>query len=179
MILRYEAGPDMDLAVAGMWSRIKAEGDLETIFPRDGQGLSDMYRLLTGPNKGMFFEADSVLGIWVAIWYEQVMGVLYIGVWVARDRRHRRALKTILHIFEIALKSFPAMLAVTKQRSIVHLFGRLGGEMLGEVPGMWDGEPAYLLMVTRQGFLAANADRLAALRLEPTLEEVAGGRADG
>ena len=163
-ILRYEPGVEMDLAAAGAWSRIKQEGDLDRIFPQGSQALSDFFRLLSGPNKGMFFEADGT-GIWLAVWYEQVLGTLYIGVWVARGRRSRRALRTILTIFENALRAFPAMLAVTKQRAIVHILGRLGGEVLGEVPGMWgEGQAAWLLMMTREGFAAANADRLAALR---------------
>lgn len=164
---RYEPGPDMDLAVAGMWSRMRADGDLDTLFPKDSQGLASLYDLIRGPSRGLLFEADATEGIWLAMWFEQVMGVAFSGLWIARPRRATRpALRSLLITYEQALRWFPAILGVTKQEDLLRPHRRLGYQVLGQIPGIWDGGPAWLVMLTRSGFAAANCKRLARLRLE-------------
>lgn len=165
---RYESGQDMDLAVAGMWSRMKQDGDLDRLFTKDSQALSDLYRFLQGPSKGMLFEADATYGIWLAMWFEQVMGIAYCGLWIAKPcRATPRALAGMLRIYEHALRWFPAILGVTKQQILLRPHQRLGYQVLGEIPGIWDGERAWLVMLTRPWFLAANRKRLAHFRIEP------------
>lgn len=164
---RYEPTAEMDLAVAGMWSRMKQDGDLDKLFTKDGQSLSDLYSLFKGTNRGLFFEADEQYGIWFGMWFEQIMGVAFLGVWVAKPCRNtHRALKAVLTVYEHSLRYFPAILGVTKQEGLLDAHVSLGYTVMGEVPGMWDGQRAWLLMLTRAGFLSANRKRLARLRLE-------------
>lgn len=159
---RYEMSADMDLAVVGMWCRMQRDGDLDRIFLKDSQTVSEMFRLIQGANKGMLFEATAEDGIWLAMWFEQVMGVAYAGLWVAKPYRPTlRGLRAVITIYEQALRWFPAILGVTKQEALLEPHRRLGYEILGEIPGIWDGERAWLVMLTREGFARANARRLA------------------
>ncbi len=151
---RYDPGPDHDLAVAGMWCRMQRDGDLPGLFTRDSRNLASMLAMIQPP-KVMLFEADD-RGIWLAVWGEQVLNSLFTGLWIAKERRGTPgALRSLLTIHSEILRVFPTLMGVTCQPRLLAPHRRLGYNVLGEVPGMWDGNPAWLVMLTREGHEAA------------------------
>lgn len=167
-IFRYEPSIEMDLAVAGMWTRMHRDGDLADLFTRDSQSLEGIFRIVRPPGRGLLFCADE-RGVWFAMWLEQTMGAAFLGMWVAKDRRQRReTLDVMVRAYDLVLSVFPAILGVTKQPRLLRGHERLGYRVLAQVPGLWDGEDAWLVMLTREAFAAAKG-RLGRIR---RLEEV-------
>ena len=163
-MIRYEPGRDADLAVAAWWVKMERDGDLPALFAADYQTLGALYKLIRPPNAALF-EVDAT-GIWLAMWFEQVMGTLFAGVWIARERRHTRpALRALLHGYGQALALVPAIMGVTKQERLLAPHRRLGYQVLGEVPGLWDGERAWIVMLTRPA-LASTLERYGLIHAE-------------
>lgn len=156
-MFKYEPNRDADLAVANLWTKMERDGDLPGLFCRSHQTLSGLLRIFHEPN-GVLMEADEAHGVWFAMWFEQLMGTVFVGLWVAREMRQtRRALHAILDGYGNALAIYPALMGVTKQERLLAPHVRLGYSVVAKVPGLWDGEPAWLVMLTRPALAATLA----------------------
>lgn len=150
-LTRYSATAAEDLLIARWWARMYADGDIERLFTRDGQTLASLLRIV-GPPKLMFYAQDAE-GIWFAAWFEQLFNSLVAGLWIRRDRRTSiGGLDAWLGVLEVGLKVSPTILGITKQEELLPGHRKLGYTVLGQVPGMWDGEPAWIVMLTREAF---------------------------
>lgn len=160
---KYRGTAAEDLGVAAWWVRMERDGDLPVLFCQSHQTLGALYGLIREPN-GMIYEADS-RGIWFAMWFEQVMGTVFAGAWCAREKRHTRAgLFAFVEAYYQALAVTPTVMGVTKQERLLAPHRRLGYTVLAEVPGLWDGERAWLVMLTREGFAPVLARYQAAMQ---------------
>jgi len=170
-LLPYVSSRDTDLLLAHWWAKMERDGDLPDLFTKSGQSLSSLYRIV-GPGKTLLYGVD-IGGIWVAFWFEPMMSGVFMGAWVAREhRRTRRALDAFLQAWELALIHHTVVIGVTRQREIINEHERLGYTVLGCLPGIWDGEDAWAVMLTRPAFVKTLARfRRVSARLE-AVEEV-------
>lgn len=171
-LLPYVASRDTDLLIAHWWAKMERDGDLPDLFLPASQSLSGLYAVLTGPRKSVLYGVD-ISGIWAAFWFEPVMSGVFMGAWVAWERRHtRRALDAFLQAWELALTHYTVVLGITKQREILSEHERLGYTVLGLLPEMWAGQDAWAIALTRPAFAKTLARfRRVSARLE-TVEEV-------
>lgn len=150
----YRGTASEDILIAGMWHRMDADGDLATIFPTATQTMSELFRLVSPP-KALLYEYDAQ-GIWIALWLEPLLGGCAAGFWIRSDqRRTRRAGWTFLLMLDTVTRQVPVIVGITKQRSLVRLHEKFGYTVVGEIPSLFDGDPAIVLQITRPAVLTA------------------------
>lgn len=145
----YEHTPEQDILLGQWYMEMMKEGELERTFTRDARAVSAFYGIFRAPNTLTFVTDDR--GIWLAAWFEPMMDGTFMGLWVRRDMRGTKtALRTLVWLLERALKEYPLVMGVTKQQRIVAEHMRLGYNMCGILPRLYDGEDAYLLVLTQK-----------------------------
>ena len=150
-MISYIPGREHDMLLTSWWARMDADGELETTLAESCRILSGFIASFQRP-RVLFFDADEN-GICMAIWFEPLMSGAFAGLWVAQHKRHSPStLKNFRAIFDIALRHFSVIIGVTKKENLISQHERLGYELLGRIPSLFDGEDAWILTLTREGF---------------------------
>ena len=148
----YVPGHDTDALVAIWWETMAQDGDLDDLFFGASRTLSGLFRLIQPPG-AMLYEIDAK-GIWFAMWFEGMLSGAAAGAWVRTERRRTKAcLDAFLAAWEQALIAFPVILGVTRQEKLLREHTRLGYTVLGEVPELWEGRSAWVVVLTRPAFV--------------------------
>lgn len=151
----YKPGIDDDMRVVQWFMRMREDGDLDGLLMADSQSPSALLQMIAPP-KFLFYDTDVDNHIKVALWGEQLMSGVFVGYWIRRDRRHSIAsLDFLLRAYEFMLERVPAVMGVTKQAKLLKTHERLGYTILGQVPGLFGGEDAWIVCLTRDGFAKA------------------------
>jgi hypothetical protein len=151
MLHKYEASAGEDILIARWWVRMYDDGDIDRLFTKDAQTLASLLRIIAPP-KVMLYAADES-GIWFAMWFEQMFSSLVAGMWTRADRRRsRETLDAILAAYDLAFTASASVLGITKQPELLRGHRKLGYRILGAVPHMWDGDDAWIVVLTRGTF---------------------------
>jgi hypothetical protein len=152
MIL-YEPGRD-DAAVVALWIRMNASNDLDRVFPDGSRSLSDLFEILRPPMRA-FFEVDDY-GPWFAAWSKPEMSGATFGLWIAPERRHRRSTTfLVVDLLDALLKEHPVLFSITKQENLLPAHRKLGYEIHGPIPYLFDNANAWVVSLTREGLRRA------------------------
>lgn len=149
----YRGTAAEDVLLAGWWHQMEADGDLG-LFAAGSRTMSELFRLMAAPGKALLYQFDA-RGLWIAYWAEQLLGALMTGFWIRHDRRRTREAGWEFLCVSDLVTSWGTVVGVTKQREIVRLHERFGYTVVGEIPGMFDGETAIILTLSRDHLLAA------------------------
>ena len=154
----YEPSPAADALVAAWWAAVHRAGE----FPQTvGPSLAPLSAFLAHfqPPTVLLYEADAD-GLWFAAWLEPAMSGAFLGLWVAPHRRRSRAALTAFEsVLTMALGRCPVVFGITRQAKLLDAHTRLGYTILGEFPGLFFGETAWLLSLTRADFERATTTR--------------------
>lgn len=142
------------LLMAQVWGQAKASGDLEAMVADQSKSLPRFLKMLEPPTVTVFWTDEH--GIGVLGWFEPIFGFAFFSLWVRPDRREHRqeTLETVRQVYELGFKVFPAVLGITKQERLLKSHQRLGYTVVGEMPGLFDGDNAWLVMLTKENFEA-------------------------
>lgn len=150
----YEPGKEMDLVLAHLWVRMGVVGDLGRLLGGKVQPLSSFLRDAQPPGV-VFLEVDQE-----GAWFYLNLTPFYAGAWVAcwldpRKRQSKEGLRAVREGHELALSSFPLLLAATPHEEILGEMARFGWELQGKIPGLYEegGPPAHLLSLSRTALL--------------------------
>jgi len=147
----YIGSADDDILVAQWWLRMSQDGDLPALFTRDSQTIGALYRIIGRP-KVLVYDRDAA-GIWFAMWAEPVLSGLFTGLWIRRGRRRsHEALALTLDTYAWYFTQVPVIFGITKQEKLLRPHRRLGYTILSRVAGLWDGDPAWIVELTRERF---------------------------
>lgn len=143
----YRGTADEDLLIAQWYLRMVNDGDLPHVFSRDSWTLSALFRIV-GPPKVLTYETDAE-GIWFAFWAESFMNAVMTGLWIRQGKRSRLGLYNFLDVAAFHLARVPTIFGITKQEKLLELHENLGYTVVDEVAGLFDGETAWLVKLTR------------------------------
>lgn len=147
----YNRSTEHDLLLARWWAILCETGELRTTFAKSIESLSSFYALFHPPSVLLFFTDAN--GIWLAAWFESVLSGAFMGLWSRQDKRKSRsAFRAVLSIYRQALVTWPVLIGVTKQEKLIDQHQRLGYTLLGKIPCLFDGEDAFVLVLTKQTF---------------------------
>jgi hypothetical protein len=91
-------------------------------------------------------------GIRFAAWCSPYLSGAEFGCWLRKDsRRTKAALRFISEALDRALSQYPTLMGLTRQPDLHLVHIGLGYDYLGEIPEMFDGKPARVYILTRQG----------------------------
>lgn len=148
-MIAYQPNEQNDLLLAKLWHDIRAAGDLDRLLMPRARTLSGFYGLFRLPTVLVFETDDS--GIWLAMWFEPIMSGAFVGLWIAPRMRHTKAaVDRVLEAQEIALRSWPVLIAVTKQENLLDEFARFGYDKLCAIPALFGGESAWITALTKE-----------------------------
>jgi hypothetical protein len=98
----------------------------------------------------LFFELDTS-GIWIASWVEPTMNGAYWSLWVREDKRQGKGM--LAHVnqsLDLALVHFQVLMAVSKQPRLQSEMERLGWIREGQIPHLFDGDPASVYWMDKE-----------------------------
>lgn len=148
--LPYISTPDTDIILADLWAKMRHAGDLQRLFTKDSQSLSAFYKIMAKPTVLLWHVADPG-GVWSASWFSPCMNGCFVGTWIAPSHRKKKAgLAAILEAYHQAFQHYDVLLGISKQEKMLDEMARLGYAVLGRVPHLWDGESAWVVMLTRE-----------------------------
>jgi len=131
--------------------------DFESVFSAELAPCSAFMASMRGCN--LIYESDEK-GIWFAAWFGRMMCAGIYGVWIRADKRNQpgggAALAAGLESLAFGLETFPVLLFVTKQPEVLQLSKRFGFVSLGEMPWVFDGDPASAAWLDAAHFRQAN-----------------------
>lgn len=162
--------PETDSVLLQKWY-IDLVGDsteFKLLFAKPLRNLAALASHITNPANRFFYEADGK-GIWLAVWLTPFLtNGIEFGAWIRKDKRGtRQALRAIDEAYEQTLEKFPTLIGITRQYPKLHeLHLKLGYELVGEFPGVFDGETVWMYRMTRESRVARGqvAEVLAGLR---------------
>lgn len=149
----YTASADEDLLIASWYLRMANDGDLDKLFTSGSRTMAELFRLVGRP-KTLIYAVDAS-GIWFAMWAEAMLAGAFVGIWVRQPLRHtRQMLNAFLdaHAWYFT-GSLCALFGVTKQPKILDEVKQFGYSVLDCTDGLWDGEDAWIVKLTRKRFM--------------------------
>lgn len=148
--LPYFPTPDTDVILANWWVRLRADGDLARMFIKRSQSLSAFYNMMGAPTV-LCYKLNDAIGVWAAAWFTPCLSGSFLGMYLAPGyRASLEGFKAVLEAHHFGFQHNDSLLAVTKQPKILDESRKIGYDVLGQVPHLWDGEDAWLLMLTRE-----------------------------
>jgi hypothetical protein len=149
----------VDAIIAQWWVQLTEIGDLEKTFGTGCGALSQFYKLLTEPDRLFLYDIDDQ-GIALAFLVSPIMGGAFLTVWVApRHRASPSMLATIEDAYGRIFTGYPVLLGVTRQERLLRVHQRWGYTILGKVPHIFDGQDAWVVVLTKEAFEAGMARR--------------------
>lgn len=149
-MIAYQHTFEQDALLLTWYQELIQSGDMVVTFMPSSYPLSKWFEVFRTAE--LVYEADEK-GIWWAAWVEPSFGISMYSMWCRTDKRRslRNATNTkkALHA---ALTLRGTVFGVTCQPSLLELHRRMGYTVVGEVPGLWEGRPAWLVSLTREGF---------------------------
>lgn len=150
MILYDPRSIEHGLLLAGVWGHLLANGELKQTVAENARSLPGFFRMLEPPTVALFVTDEQ--GAWVLAWCEPCFNGAFFSLWVRPDKRSKDALPTVYELYEMALGRWPVLMGVTKQARLLSSHEKMGYKLLGQIPGLFDGEDAFLLVLTKEDF---------------------------
>lgn len=149
----YTPSIETDLLLLNWYMDLGSGPDFEAAFSAElapcGAFMSAMQRTM------LVYEADE-RGIWGAVWFDRQMSAGLAGLWVREDKRHwDTGVQFLGNAMEFGLEHFPVLLFAARNANVVHKAATYGYVVLGEIPGIFDGEAATVGWVDAARFRAA------------------------
>lgn len=155
----YQPGPDDDLLMLKAWDELVTSGELEKTFGSGSLSLSSWFKSIAPPGHQTFYEVDDE-GIWLLFTLSPAFGAAFVTLWVARRHRHSPSrLAAVELAYEAAFQGFSLLLGVTKQERLLAQHERWGYTVVGRVPGLWDGEDAWIVTLSEGQYWQAKRAR--------------------
>lgn len=149
MIL-YNRSFEHDALMLKWYQELLQTGDFDVTFMPSAKPLSRWLGIFRSCQ--LVFDCDEA-GIWWAGWFEPTFGGAMYAMWCRKDKRHTIAntAHTLLAL-ESGLVNWPVIFSLTIQPHLIEAQSRLGYNVVGEVPGLWEERSAWLLVLTRNNF---------------------------
>lgn len=79
-------------------------------------------------------------------------GVVFFSIWLRPSQRRKDALAFSIKAYQITFNIADMILGVTKQEGLLSTHKHFGYKIIAKLPRIWEGEPGYLLSLTKEDF---------------------------
>jgi len=150
---------DADLRLIHWWLRMRKDGDLDLTFLSSAHTLSGFMELWKTNELAYEYDDD---GMTMAFWLTRYMGTAMVGLWIRSDKRkHIPTLRSVMQAYQFVFDNgLLSIFGVTKQEDLLDEHRKLGYTVLGEVPGLWDGNQSGWIVVLTADAFRANFGRI-------------------
>lgn len=180
-IYGYQPRSEQDVLVSGWWKFLLDIDELHKLFPASQHSLSSFLASFARPVE-LVFQLNDGGEVCRAAWFSPSMQVgAEGGMWIHPDlRASKDSMAFVLRCLEVALDTWGVVFGVTKQPALLAAHTQLGYTVSEELPNAWDGESAWIVILTKRAFeearhvrphSARKSVREATGRSEPTVDE--------
>ena len=180
-IYMYQPRTEQDVLLAGWWKFLRDSNELHKLFPADQHALSSFLASFAKPVE-LVYQLNDGGEVCRAAWFSPSMQVgAEGGMWIHPDlRASKDSYAFVLRCLEVALDTWGVIFGITKQPALLDAHIQLGYTVSEELPSAWDGESAWIVLLTKRAFQEARhggskssrkPSREAAIRREPTVDE--------
>ena len=149
----YEGKYEEDFYILRWWMKLSESGDLVDVFPRSSQPLFAFGKLFHHPTK-LFYSLHKG-EIWFAVWMSMMGHAVMFNMWCDKPfRGSKKQLKYTRLAYDAAFQITNVVLGFTKRYKLLRIHQRIGYEILGRIPKMFDGiDDAWMVMLTKENYL--------------------------
>lgn len=180
-IYGYQPHTEHDVLIAGWWKFLRDTDELHKLFPAAQQSLSNFLAAFARPVE-LAFQLNDRGELCRASWFSPSLQVgAEGGMWIHPDlRASKDSMAFVLRCLEVALDTWGVVFGVTKQPALLDAHIQLGYTVSEELPNAWDGDSAWIVILTKRAFeearhvrpqSARKSVREATSRREPTVDE--------
>lgn len=142
----------VDALIAQWWAQLVESNELIPTFGKGCEAISQFYKLLTEPDRLFLYDVDEQ-GISLGFLVSPIMGGCFLTVWIApRHRKSQNIMLTLEDAYNRVFTAYPVVLGVTKQERLLRVHQHWGYTILGRVPHIFDGEDAWIVVLTKGDF---------------------------
>lgn len=159
-IYGYQPRSEQDVLVAGWWKFLRDTNELHKLFPASQHSLSSFLASFARPVE-LVYQLNDGGEVCRAAWFSPSMQVgAEGGMWIHPDlRASKDSMAFVLRCLEVALDTWGVVFGITKQPALLDAHIQLGYTVSEELPNAWDGESAWIVMLTKAAFQEARHGR--------------------
>lgn len=175
-MIKYDPkNPAHEMLALGWWLKLKEDPiEFANLFSREFKFLTP-FMFWCAHNATIVFDCDKD-GLWACAWTVPDMDGAFFGAWFRHDRRHgKETYKFIMEAYRLAFERYPTLVGITKQQRLRDLHLKLGYEFRGELPSWFDGDTAFMYVLTRESFYGGRRQRKNEYRDKRAAEPVQSG----
>jgi hypothetical protein len=147
----YTGTPEEDFMLYLWWMELRESGELADIFSTNCQALGRFYPIFKPPNV-LFYKADDK-GPQLMLWAAPMLSAACVGIWLApRSRLDTEVYRAVQIIYYTLFQAYPVNVGITKRKKLLTTFEYLGYNIAGEIPGLLDGEPTWIVHLSKESF---------------------------
>jgi hypothetical protein len=165
-ITHYQPGPLDHNLLAWHNTMLLDPEEFLTTFTAPMQWPSVFLTFFQQPRQ-LFLDQNAFGTIKQALWVEPSGEVAYLGMWAAPEYRgKKRQVQFFCEVVDAFSQAYRTIVGLlkdrkgTKMQAYLNLHRRLGYEVSGKLPHAFNAEPAYLVFLTREAFLASRVYRV-------------------
>lgn len=152
----YNHTANEDARLVAWWMHLQESGDIERVIAPDSQRLPDFFTLFKHPTALLYAISNKTLDF--AAWFVPFSSTMQyrtaIGsLWThANIRGKRRAYQLTYLVYSLAFEFYSAIFGMTWQPALLDIHQKLGYNVVGCVPRLYDKEHVYFVHLTRENF---------------------------
>src|SRR5574343_752501 len=150
-IYMYQPRTEQDVLLAGWWKFLRDSNELHKLFPADQHALSSFLASFAKPVE-LVYQLNAGGEVCRAAWFSPSMQVgAEGGMWIHPDlRASKDSYAFVLRCLEVALDTWGVIFGITKQPALLDAHIQLGYTVSEELPSAWDGESAWIVLLTKR-----------------------------
>ena len=148
----YERTTQEDLLFYRWWARMSTDGDLDRVFLKS-EHTPGAFMALLRKQVIVLYALDSVGEVYIAAWIDFFMSLPSVSLWVRSDhRKSRGAARLVSYIYSHVFKHVNTVVGITKQEKLLKSHRHMGYDVVGKIPGLWDGEDAWIVVLEKHKY---------------------------
>ena len=148
----YQPSFEMDNVLFRWWHKLNTTGDFDLAFTKQERPLSTFMESFKPPTM-LIFALDDKAEVWCACWFKPFSTTALGGAWVREDMRKTSKSIEVAHFcHQIGFKIWPTIINVTRHEYLLKLHRNWGYNIVGQIPGIIDGEDAWMLYLTEENY---------------------------
>jgi hypothetical protein len=151
-LLVYEPSAFCDTLMLSWWSRMIVAGDLEKFMSREALAASNFFARIQKPSM-LLFKANNEFGVWFAALLSPLFDGAYFDMWIDQSKRSGKGWVVAMEeALSVGFEQYPILIGATTQANLIDGHLRLGYNLVGMVPKLWNEKDLHLLYITRETF---------------------------
>lgn len=155
-LVTYKPSLQMDMVLSKLYTDIIYAGDGDSLLMPEARMLSGFLKNCQLPNVCLLGYDEGEMaqynGPWLWALFEPCFSGAFVALWIKPEKRGtKQSVRFTFELLEAALTTCPLLLGITRQKALVAEHQKMGYQLIGLLPGLWEGHDVWLLTLDREG----------------------------